>query len=238
MGKNRMVNTRFWSDSYSSNLDPVEKLLFIYLLTNERSTLAGIYELPLKIMAVETGIESEMVRKILNRFEKDGKVIFRDGWVVITNFIKHHENGSPTVKKGMDEAIKSAPQWAKDIILKGIDTVSPSALASTSTSNSEFEIRVVNATEEEKPKSRAKYPNANEVFRLFPNPQKQWEINTTERKHAQLLYDEKGLEEISDALKWYQKRADKDFMYKIDTPYDLSTKWVKLERLLDEEKKS
>ena len=74
MAKNRMINTRFWNDDYASNLDPTEKLVFLYLLTNDRSTLAGIYELPKKIMAVETGIETEMVAKILSRFEDDGKI--------------------------------------------------------------------------------------------------------------------------------------------------------------------
>lgn len=131
MAKNRMLSTSFWNDGYTSNLDPIEKLLFIYLITNERSTLAGVYELPLKIMAVETGIETEMVRKILFRFEEDNKIKFFNGWVAVRNFAKHHPAGSPTVQKGIEDALKVAPEWAKGYI-KGIYTLSPSASASAS----------------------------------------------------------------------------------------------------------
>ena len=34
MAKTRIINTRFWIDDYTSNLDPIEKLLFLYFLTN------------------------------------------------------------------------------------------------------------------------------------------------------------------------------------------------------------
>ena len=45
--KQRYVNTRFWNDTYVSSLDPIEKLLFIYLLTNEHTNISGVYEPPL-----------------------------------------------------------------------------------------------------------------------------------------------------------------------------------------------
>ena len=106
MAKQRYVNTKLWSDSWVSELDPIEKLLFLYILTNERTNICGIYELPLKLMAVETGIEKEMLIKIFNRFEKDGKVVFKDGWVKIVNFIKHQDVGSETIKKGIEIALK------------------------------------------------------------------------------------------------------------------------------------
>ena len=87
MSKNRYINTKFWSDNYISNLDPIEKLLFLYLLTNEKTNICGLYELPLKIMAVETGIEKEMIVKILKRFQKEKKDFHFEGWLGITNFI-------------------------------------------------------------------------------------------------------------------------------------------------------
>ena len=56
-GKNRVVNTRFWRDSFIFNhLNPLDRYLFLYLLTNDRTNLSGVYELPIKIMSVETGI--------------------------------------------------------------------------------------------------------------------------------------------------------------------------------------
>ena len=76
MAKQRMINTKIWSDNYFEELDPTEKLLFLYFLTNIYTNICGIYEIPLKIIAVETGIDKEMVKKILQRFESDKKIFY------------------------------------------------------------------------------------------------------------------------------------------------------------------
>lgn len=113
MAKQRYINTKFWSDTWISNLDPVEKLLYLYLITNEKTSICGIYELPLKIMAVETGIEKEMIDKILRRFEKDKKVIYKKGWINLTNFIKHQQTSSEKIKTGIEICLNQVP---KDIL--------------------------------------------------------------------------------------------------------------------------
>jgi hypothetical protein len=107
--KNRYINTKFWNDNYISNLDPIEKLLFLYLLTNPCTNLSGIYEIQLKHIAVDTGIDKEMIEKIFQRFEKDNKVVYRNGWIAITNFIKHQKM-NPNVKRGIEENLKKAPE--------------------------------------------------------------------------------------------------------------------------------
>jgi hypothetical protein len=116
MSKQRYVDTKLWSDSYISKLDPIEKLLFIYLMTNERTSLAGIYELPLKYMSVETGIESSMLENILSRFERDNKVVMFEGWVRLVNAIKHQNTNSPKIKLGIEKIISDVPTD----VLKGL----------------------------------------------------------------------------------------------------------------------
>ena len=125
MSKQRYVDTKFWSDTWASNLDPVEKLLFLYLLTNERTNIAGVYELPVKLMANETGIEKEMIEKILSRFERERKVIMSNGWIIIINFRKH-QAVNPNIEKGIAEVINSLPEnirIAYDSLLKPIDSL-------------------------------------------------------------------------------------------------------------------
>lgn len=216
-----------------ADLDPTEKLLFLYLLTCERSTLAGVYELPVKTMAVETGIESEMVRKILSRFEEDDKVKYEEGWVAIKNFLKHHEHGSPTVRKGIDDAVEKAPSWAKDFIGKGIDTLSPSSSSLSSTS-----VYEVKESLEENPRkqSSAKYPNAKEVFALFPAYKKIWDVNTQFCTNAQWLYEEKGIEELTELFEWYAKHKGDQFCPKFYDPMELVEKYPKLEDYLERTK--
>lgn len=130
--KKRMIDTKFWSDSWIVNLDPIEKLLYLYLLTNERTNICGIYELPLKYMAIETGIEKEIIEKVLTRFEKDKKIYYVNGWIIIRNFIKHQNQKSPQVQIGIKAEFSRIPKEITDkiddmdMVLYGIDTVSHS----------------------------------------------------------------------------------------------------------------
>ena len=86
MSKLRSVNTHFWNDNYIIDLDPIEKLLFLYLLTNPNTNMLGIYELHVRKIAFETGIDKDMVLKIFERFTKAEKVKYKDGYVILQNF--------------------------------------------------------------------------------------------------------------------------------------------------------
>ena len=94
MKKSQVVNTQFWEDSYILDLDPLEKVLFLYLLTNSANNIAGIYEIHIRKIAFETGLDKDMVPKLLKRFEEEGKVYYYDGWIIISNFIKYQPLGA------------------------------------------------------------------------------------------------------------------------------------------------
>ncbi len=114
MSKNTFFNTRFWQDSYIADLDPSEKLLFNYCLTSPFLSMSGIYEVPLKYIAIETGIDKDMVSKILARFEQDNKIVYYDGWLCILKYPKYQSYNLPNVKKGLDSELKSIPAEIMD----------------------------------------------------------------------------------------------------------------------------
>jgi hypothetical protein len=120
-----MINTRFWNDGYVSELDPMEKLLFLYFLTNSYTNICGVYELPLRVVAFETGIDAEKVRNVLQRFSLDQKIHYEDGWVVVRNFAKHQKQGSPKVAQGIAAELKEIPQHLIGYVYP-IDTLSHS----------------------------------------------------------------------------------------------------------------
>ena len=122
--KSRVVNTKFWTDAYITELDPSEKLIFIYLITNNLTNICGIYEITLRQISFDTGFELETVKRILQRFERDGKVAYKDGWVAIRNFIKNQNQGSPQVKKGIKREFELSPIYHQNYVLEGIDTLS------------------------------------------------------------------------------------------------------------------
>lgn len=109
MNKHRMVSTAFWDDRYIMKLEPPEKLLFMYLLTNPLTTICGIYQIELTRMAFDTGISEEILEGMLQRFEVDGKCLFRGGWIAMKNWIKH-QNPSGKVLKGIQIQLKGVPK--------------------------------------------------------------------------------------------------------------------------------
>ena len=127
MAKQRYINTKFWDDNYIIERDPIEKLLFLWCLTNPLTNISGIYEATVKRISFDTGIEGGMVLNILDRFEKDKKIIYKDGWIGIKNFIKH-QSMNPKIKRGIEIELQKAPpyllKWAEIELKIGYDRLS------------------------------------------------------------------------------------------------------------------
>lgn len=100
MAKQRFVKTSFRSDQYVETLSPLTKLLFLYLLTNECANLIWIYELSIKRMVFETGIELDDLKTSLKTLEQDWKVYYLDNRVVFRSYIKH-QSCTPSIVQGM-----------------------------------------------------------------------------------------------------------------------------------------
>lgn len=108
MSKQRMVRDSFWTDSYIERLTPDEKLLFLYLLTNPLSNVAGIYEIRAKRIGFETGYDVEVVENILQRFQRDGKILRHEDWIVIINHIKN-QSLNPSIIQGCQRIFNELP---------------------------------------------------------------------------------------------------------------------------------
>lgn len=116
MAQRRYINTSFWTDNYVvEKLSPDSKYLFLYLLTNPNTNIAGKYEISLRQMAFQTGYDDVMLLKMLGRLEKDEKLFYRNGWMVLHNWEKH-QGKSPQVLEGIKRINDSLPDWLKDLI--------------------------------------------------------------------------------------------------------------------------
>lgn len=104
-----MIDTRFWHDSWIRKLNALDRYLFLYLISNDKCSFCGIYELPASTMAYECGIdEHDLENSMLPRLEP--KVFYRDGWVYLPNFKKHHvSEDSKNSLKGYENALKEVP---------------------------------------------------------------------------------------------------------------------------------
>ena len=112
-----MINTKFWSDTWiRDNIDPLDRYLFLYFLTNEHTSICGIYELSMSVIAFETGLSKDTIlRTMIPRLKP--KLYYLDGWVIIPNFIKHQNQNSPKIVKGIETELANVPP---DILKKAI----------------------------------------------------------------------------------------------------------------------
>ena len=95
----------------------------------------------------------------------------------------------------------------------------------TQTSGDKLRVESYSLKEEEpRARSKAKYPHAKEVFGWFPRPEKSWQIDTTQLKHAELLH-ERGEARVKKALVFVAKHKDDEYFPKITKPSDLERKW-------------
>lgn len=124
MAKTRHINTRFWDDDFIAGLDPQGKLLFLYFLSNPLTDLCGAYEITLRRVAFDTGLSPKKIAELLGCFEAAGKILFRNGWVLIRNFGKHQQGNSPNVKKGIARSLNDCPSWVKESLSKGWGSLS------------------------------------------------------------------------------------------------------------------
>lgn len=130
----RVINTSIWKDSFIVDLDKDEKLLFFYLLTNHMTNIAGIYELSVREMEFDTGIDKKRVEEILLKFEKLGKIRYVNGWVALNNWIKHQAT-NPKVAIGINRIVENLPDWLKKELLEPEDKQSSLLESSVSKAN-------------------------------------------------------------------------------------------------------
>lgn len=93
MARYRQVHTSFWQDTFVLDLTPEEKYFYLYLMTNSKTSACGIYELPKKIIEMETGYNLETVTKLLTRFVEYGKIRYSESTkeIFLVNWLRFNE---------------------------------------------------------------------------------------------------------------------------------------------------
>ena len=89
MGTHRYIATSFWDDEWVQSLDPSEKLLYLYLMTNPLTNIAGIYKITEKRISFDTGFSLDILRGIIDRFETAGKVYRMGEYILLPSWPKH-----------------------------------------------------------------------------------------------------------------------------------------------------
>jgi hypothetical protein len=103
MAKYRPVYTCIWKDPDFEELNDQEKLLFLYLITNESTTVSGVYPISYRTIGNECNIGFATVAETLENgciknvaYDKNNRVVF------VKNFRKYNPGGKhELVEKGV-----------------------------------------------------------------------------------------------------------------------------------------
>jgi len=243
----RSVQDRFWSDGWVRKLNPLDRYLFLYLITNEHTNWAGVYELEIGMMAFESGIDrTELEVSMLPRLSP--KIIYVDGWVYVPNWVKHHasESGtlSPQQKEGIRKAFEKVPEKIrlriKEIESEGIpyvypmDTVSPSSSSLSSSylgaNAPDFEEVVVSEETEGRPKVERRTKDKEAIYRLFSSKEQPWWRHAQQKKAALSLFDLVGVEKVKVGLGIMREHEDDPLCPQAATPFEYEEKLPKIAR--------
>lgn len=121
MATQRYISTSFWTDKWVRSLDPSERYLYLYLLTNPETNIAGIYDITIDRIAFDTGYDERTLRPMLERFSAAGKAYYiNDEWVVIPSWPRHQKiKERDNNRKGIDTILMELPEEIF-VVLKGL----------------------------------------------------------------------------------------------------------------------
>jgi hypothetical protein len=114
----RSFNDSYWGDPFVQDLEKDAKLLFVYLWTNKRCNSAGLYEITLKTISFETGIDIDLLPTLLDQLSQKVKWEWASNIIWVRNFLKHQPK-SPQFLKSVADSLSSIS--SNDIVKEMLD---------------------------------------------------------------------------------------------------------------------
>ena len=112
MAAQRYISTSFWDDEWVQNLAVNKKLIYMYLLTNPLTNIAGVYKITARRMAFDTGVSEKTLIRILDEFAEAGKAYyFSNEWIILPNWPKHQQaDKRAKIRAGIDNILSDLPE--------------------------------------------------------------------------------------------------------------------------------
>jgi hypothetical protein len=122
----RKIHVNFWSDSYVAELTPEKKLFYIYLLTNDKTSTCGIYEITKRQMSFDTGYTVDTIDKLIEFLDNSGKIKYckETQEICILNWKRYNDSKSPKVQSLIATELQKVKNKAFIQYISPADTVS------------------------------------------------------------------------------------------------------------------
>lgn len=107
----RSIQTNFWTDTkITDDFSPEERYLYLYLLTNQYTTLSGCYEITYRQIAFDTGLTAGKVKEGVDALQgKHNAVRYSEGnrEMLLLNWYKYNWTASEKFRKPLLAQIES-----------------------------------------------------------------------------------------------------------------------------------
>lgn len=123
MKLDRKINTEFWSDNKIEKLDPYGKYMFLYLLTNDKTTFSGCYEFSITKLSFDTQLSISDTNEALKKLVENKLIDIDESTneILILNWSKHNwGKHNPNVKFSVDQSILKSIENVKSEYFKMI----------------------------------------------------------------------------------------------------------------------
>jgi len=118
----RSINTAIWDDPYIRNLSIKEKLIWMYMLSNRLTTMAGIYEITIDKIGFDTNVKFDFIKSTFKKFEQDKKIYYYENYLVMRNHLKNHHMNT-NMEKGAMKVINDLPDNVKIFLFDSVKKV-------------------------------------------------------------------------------------------------------------------
>lgn len=109
MADYRQIHTSIWDDPWYCQLTSDEKVVFIWLFSNRRASVSGVYKFTEFICSRETGLSSEIVSAAIKKLIADNKIFVEGDWVWVKNLRKYNDSKSPNSYKRIHNDLSQLP---------------------------------------------------------------------------------------------------------------------------------
>lgn len=86
-----MIINEFWNDPYIEGLKKDYRYLFLYLCTNKKAEVCGLYEISLKMIKDESILDTKTIISGLEKFQEDKKIFYQDNIIFIRKYALHQK---------------------------------------------------------------------------------------------------------------------------------------------------
>jgi hypothetical protein len=106
MATHRYISTTFWDDAWIQELEPSEKFVYLYLMTNPLTSISGVYKITDRRISFDTGYDTQTIKTIMEKFTASKKAIRFGEWVVLPSWPKHQDwKSKPTIRQGIETSL-------------------------------------------------------------------------------------------------------------------------------------